>query len=63
MCIRDRVSAEGRVLQAEVQKSSGSRRLDEAARTGLSRCQFKPATVDGQAVQDWATLSYVWRLD
>lgn len=61
--LRFLVSAEGRVLQSEVQKSSGSRRLDEAARNGLSRCLFRPASVDGVPVQDWATLSYVWKLD
>ncbi|MFM8590125.1 MAG: energy transducer TonB, partial [Limnohabitans sp.] len=29
---------DGKVLQAEVVKSSGFRRLDEAARAGLAKC-------------------------
>jgi protein TonB len=54
---------DGKVLQAEIEKSSGFKRLDEAARTGLSRCQFKPATVDGKPEQGWASLKYTWRLE
>ena len=51
------------MLQPEVLKSAGYRRLDEAARAGLARCQFKPATVNGQPEQAWATISYAWRLE
>ncbi len=57
------VGVDGKVIQAEVEKSSGFKRLDEAARTGLSRCQFKPATVDGKPEQGWASLKYTWRLE
>ena len=53
----------GKVIQAEVEKSSGFKRLDEAARAGLSRCAFKPATVDGKPEQGWATMKYTWRLE
>jgi len=61
--LRFRVGVDGKVLQAEVVKSSGFRRLDEAARAGLAKCQFKPATVNGQPEQAWATMSYTWRLE
>lgn len=57
------VGVDGKVLQAEVDKSSGFRRLDEAARAGLAKCQFKPATVDGKPEQAWASMKYTWRLE
>jgi protein TonB len=57
------ISTEGRVLQAEIDKSSGFHRLDEAARNALSKCQFRPGTVDGKPEQSWASMTYVWRID
>jgi protein TonB len=57
------VGADGKVLESAVEKSSGFRRLDEAARAGLSKCQFKPATVDGKPQQSWASMKYTWRLE
>ncbi|MFM8692966.1 MAG: energy transducer TonB, partial [Limnohabitans sp.] len=61
--LRFLIGVDGKVLQAEVVKSSGFRRLDEAARAGLAKCQFKPATLNGQPEQAWATMSYTWRLE
>lgn len=61
--LRFLVGVDGKVIQSEVEKSSGYRRLDEAARAGLSRCQFKPATVDGKPEQAWASMKYTWRLE
>jgi protein TonB len=61
--LRFLVGVDGRVIQAEVDKSSGFRRLDEAARAGLAKCQFKPATVDGKPEQAWASMKYTWRLE
>ena len=61
--LRFLVGVDGKVIQAEVEKSSGFKRLDEAARAGLSRCAFKPATVDGKPEQGWATMKYTWRLE
>lgn len=61
--LRFLVGADGKVVQAEVEKSSGYKRLDEAARAGLSRCQFKPATADGKPEQAWASMKYTWRLE
>jgi len=57
------VGADGKVIESAVEKSSGFRRLDEAARAGLSKCQFKPATVDGKPQQSWASMKYTWRLE
>lgn len=61
--LRFLVSAEGKVLQAEVEKSSGYKRLDDAARNGLAACTFEPATVNGKPQQAWALIPYTWRID
>jgi len=57
------VGIDGQVIQSEIVKSSGHPRLDEAAKAGLARCRFQPATVDGKPEPDWATLRYTWRLE
>lgn len=57
------IGADGSVLDSKVQRSSGFRRLDEAARKGLSLCRFKPATVDGKPEQAWARIEYEWKID
>ena len=57
------VGADGKVIESAVEKSSGFRRLDEAARAGLSKCQFKPGTIDGKPQQTWASMKYTWRLE
>lgn len=61
--LRFLVGPDGKVIQSEIEKSSGYKRLDEAARAGLSRCQFRPATVDGKPEQAWASMKYTWRLE
>ncbi len=61
--LRFLVGADGKVIESEVEKSSGYKRLDEAARAGLSKCQFRPAMVDGKPEQAWTTIRYVWRLE
>ena len=61
--LRFLVGVDGKVLQSEVVKSSGFKRLDEAARAGLSRCAFKPATANGKPEQAWASMNYTWRLE
>ena len=57
------IGADGRVLQADIEKTSGFPRLDEAARNALSKCQFRPGTIDGKAEQSWASIKYTWRLE
>lgn len=61
--LRFLVGVDGKVIQSEVEKSSGFKRLDEAARAGLAKCQFRPATVDGKPEQAWASMRYTWRLE
>jgi len=61
--LRILVGIDGSVISSEVQTSSGSKRLDEAAREGLSLCRFKPGMVDGKPEQAWSTLRYAWKLE
>jgi protein TonB len=61
--LRILVGIDGSVISSEVQTSSGSKRLDEAARKGLSLCRFKPGMVDGKPEQAWSTLRYAWKLE
>ena len=57
------IGVDGKVMQADIEKSSGFTRLDEAARNALSKCQFRPGTVDGKPEQSWASIKYTWRLE
>jgi protein TonB len=57
------IGVDGKVMQADIEKSSGFARLDEAARNALSKCQFRPGTVDGKPEQSWASIRYTWRLE
>jgi protein TonB len=57
------VGVDGKVIESAIERSSGFRRLDEAARAGLSKCQFKPGTIDGKPQQSWASMKYTWRLE
>lgn len=61
--LRFLIDTDGHVLQSEVLKTSGYVRLDEAARTALSKCQFRPGSVDGKPEQSWAHIQYQWRLE
>ncbi len=60
--LRILVGVDGKVLDSKVERSSGFRRLDEAARAGLSLCKFRPATVNGKAEQAWARIEYEWKI-
>ena len=57
------IGIDGHVLETRIEQSSGYPRLDEAARAGLSRCQFQPGTVNGRPEPSWARLKYTWRLE
>ena len=57
------IGVDGKVTEAKVQKSSGSRELDRAAVSALSLCKFKPATHNGVAEPAWGQIAYVWTLD
>lgn len=57
------IDVNGKVLESRVERSSGYRRLDSAARDALSLCQFKPATVDGKPEKSWARIEYEWKIE
>jgi protein TonB len=57
------VGVDGKVKESAVEKSSGYKRLDEAARQGLSKCQFKPGTENGHPVEGWENMKYTWKLE
>jgi protein TonB len=57
------IGVDGRVTESKVESSSGFARLDEAAREALSRCRFKPGTIDGEPEPSWVSLKYRWVLD
>jgi len=56
------VDENGKVKDSKVTASSGFPTLDEAARSALVQCSFKPARKHGKAVQQWAKVLYVWKL-
>lgn len=56
------IDKEGRVRDSSIRQSSGFPALDEAARSGISKCSFKPATENGQPVEGWMRMRYVWQL-
>jgi protein TonB len=57
------IDVDGKVLESKVERSSGSRRLDEAARVSLGTCRFRPATVDGRPERAWARIDYEWKIE
>jgi protein TonB len=57
------VNDKGRAERIEVRKSSGSARLDEAARQAVSRALFKPFIEDGRPVAGYALVEIVFQLD
>jgi D-alanyl-D-alanine endopeptidase (penicillin-binding protein 7) len=57
------VSAGGRVTDSKIVRSSGYASMDEASRSALTLCGFKPALRDGRAVAQWTSVQYVWTLE
>jgi periplasmic protein TonB len=57
------IGVDGKVKEALTDKSSGYPRLDNAAKNALSKCQFRPGTVNGHPEESWANIRYEWRLD
>lgn len=61
--LRVLVNEKGRPERVEVQKTSGSARLDEAARQAILRALFKPFTEGGKAVPAYAIVPIRFQLD
>ncbi|MBK9520203.1 MAG: energy transducer TonB [Rhodocyclaceae bacterium] len=56
------ISPDGTVIDSKIERSSGFRRLDEAAKQGLSLCKFTAGTENGVGKQSWARIEYLWKL-
>ncbi|MCG2584806.1 energy transducer TonB [Massilia sp. TS11] len=57
------IGPDGKVRDAKLLKTSGSRTLDRAAIEALSLCRFKAAMDNGQAVAAWGRIAYAWHLN
>jgi TonB family protein len=57
------IGIDGTVRDAKLKKSSGNASLDTTAINAISKCRFKPAQVDGQPVEQWQEVQYVWSID
>jgi TonB family protein len=56
------IDVDGSVKSAELTRSSGSGRLDDAARRAFEKCKFVPATVNGQPKQGWVNQPFRWQI-
>ncbi len=61
--LRVRVSAEGRAVAVDLEKSSNFERLDEAARAAVSHWRFIPSQRGNEAVEGAVIVPIVFRLD
>lgn len=52
----------GQILKTEIAQTSGFIRLDHAALSALSRCQFHPVAERHPAHPRWAIIDYLWKL-
>ena len=56
------VSADGKVLESKLEKTSGFKSLDKAAISAISACRFKPGSKDGKPDSTWTKVEYNWTL-
>jgi protein TonB len=61
--LRVLVNENGRPTRVDVQKTSGSSRLDEAARQAVLHAMFKPHIEDGKAISVYAIVPITFHLD
>jgi len=57
------VGIDGRVAASKVSRSSGYATMDEASRSAIAQCTFKPGMVQGRAMAQWTSVQYVWTLE
>jgi len=56
------LDTQGVVQDGRIVESSGTRRLDYRALSALSKCQFEPELLNGEAVEATAQLRFTWKL-
>lgn len=57
------VDTDGKVLESDVNFSSGHQALDQAALEAIKLCAFKPGQKNGTPVRTWTQVQYVWTLE
>jgi D-alanyl-D-alanine endopeptidase (penicillin-binding protein 7) len=57
------VNEEGKAVDSRILQSTGYPAMDEAARSALLKCRFKPAHQDGRPVAKWTEVLYIWKID
>lgn len=60
--LRVKVNKNGRAASVQIRKSSGSKRLDNAARKTVSKWRFVPAKKDGKPVNGWVIVPIAFKL-
>lgn len=60
--LRMEIGADGKMIGANVLKSSSYGDLDRSTLNALSKCSFKPAMQDGSPVQSSLVIDYSWSL-
>lgn len=61
--LRVEIDTQGRARQVLLSRSSGSSRLDEAARAAVRAARFKPYTENGEPLVVWTTVPIVFELE
>lgn len=61
--LRVKVSPAGLPLEIELHQSSGSERLDAAARKAVSQWRFVPARQGDTTVESWVIVPIVFKLE
>ena len=56
------IGVNGKVKAGKIVRSSGYPLLDNAALEGIAKCRFKPGTENGQELEQWVPVQYVWKL-
>lgn len=60
--VRLLIGVDGAVKSAALTRSSGSSRLDDAARRAFEKCKFVPGTVNGRAQEQWVNQPFRWQI-
>lgn len=57
------IGKDGLVKEKKIVRSTGFRELDVAALNAIGMCVFKPATENGEPIESWMPMQYVWTLE
>ena len=63
MLVRVYIDESGGAQRAQVARTSGHHRLDEAAVAAVQRAKFRPYTENGRAVAGWAFIPIEFELE